>query len=149
MRNKICPKCGCIFDEEKLKCIDCSELLKQATPEEIYDYEQKARTGLNNASDRSENIKPEMWQCIAAAGLLAYSVVITLIFQLTFYLILLNAIFALAVIAPAFRIYINKDPKRGKKFWYKLYYPQAPYKFAFGGAVILNVFILAMLVFHE
>ncbi len=149
MRNKICPKCSCIFEEEKLKCIDCGELLRQATPEEIYNYEQKAKTGLNKASDSSENKNPELWQYIAAAGLIVYSILITLIFQLTFYLILLNTIFALAIMAPAFRIYVNKDPKRGKKFWYKLYYPQAPYKFAFGGAVILNIFILAMLIFHE
>lgn len=149
MRNKICPKCGCIFDEEKLKCIDCAELLRRATADELAAYECKTGKGLNRASDHSESTSPAPWQYIAIAGLMAYSIVITLLLKLDMQLIVWNAIFALALIVPAFRVFVNKDKRTGRRFWCKIYYPQFSYKIVLGGTIIMNIFILIGLIFRN
>lgn len=149
MRNKICPKCGCIFDEEKLKCIDCAELLRQATANEIAVFERKTKKRLNRASDHSEGTCPEPWQYIAIAGLMGYSVIITFLFGLSIHLIALNAVFALGIIIPSFRIYSNFKKGAERRFWFKIYYPHFRYKIAFYGALILNCFILLGLIFRN
>lgn len=148
MRNKICPRCGCIFDEEKLKCIDCDELLRTATDAEITAYEQKANKGLEKASVRSEATSPAPWQYIAVASLMAYSFIVELCFGGGWALIAFNALFCIALMFPKFDFFVNRD-KRGKRIWCKIYYPQFRYKLLFGTVVIINLFLLVGIIFKE
>ena len=148
MRNKICPICGCIFDEEKLKCIDCAELLRTATSEEIAGYEKKAKKGLDRASVRSEATSPARWQYIAVAGLMAYSFIVGFCFGGGWTLIAFNALFCIALMFPKFDFFVNHD-KRGKPIWFKIYYPQFRYKLLFGAVVIINLFMLVGIIFKE
>ena len=146
MRNKICPKCGCVFDEEKLKCIDCGELLRAATPDEITAYERKAAKGLNRASDHSENTSPALWQYIAVAGLMAYSFIVSFCFHVGWAFIAMNALFCLGIMIPKVQLYANLG-KGGRRFWGKIYYPQFRYKVVFGAVVIINLFLLVGIIF--
>lgn len=144
MRNKACPKCGCIFDEEKLKCIDCAELLRAATAEEIAAYEKKAKKGLDRASVRSEATSPAPWQYIAVAGLMAYSSIVGLCFGGGWALIAFNALFCIALMFPKIQF-----GKGGRRVWGKIYYPQFRYKVGFGAVVIINLFLLVGIIFKE
>ncbi len=148
MRNKICPKCGCIFDKEKLKCIDCAELLRQATTDEIAAYERKTIKGLNKASNQSESTSPAPWQYIAVAGLMAYSFIVGFCLGGGWTLIAFNALFCIALMFPKFDFFVNRD-KRGKPIWFKIYYPQFRYKLLFGAVVIINLFLLVGIIFKE
>lgn len=148
MRNKICPKCGCIFDEEKRECIDCGMILRTATAEELDKYNKKLRKNLHKLSDHSENTVPELWQYIGALTLLIVGLLLWR-FSDNIFLFVFNAVFAAGIMLPKFKINVSKDRNTQKRIWFKFYYPQFRYKFVLGFAAFFDLLIVFSIIFQQ
>ena len=148
MRNKICPKCGCIFDEEKRECIDCGMILRTATAEELDKYNKKLRKNLHKLSDHSENTVPELWQYIGALALLIVGLLLWR-FSDNALIFAFNVLFAIGVMVPKLKINISREQRAGKRIWFKFYYPQAKYKLALGFAAFFDFLLVFSIIFQQ
>lgn len=103
MSERYCPKCKVIYTNGQRECEECGTLLKTATEEELYEHNKIMNKKLNKASNKSESITPDLWQIISAALLVAYSIIIMLIFgKSNSPLLILNIIYAAVILMPKF-----------------------------------------------
>ncbi|MBO6231310.1 MAG: hypothetical protein J6O50_12195 [Ruminiclostridium sp.] len=69
MTAKICPKCGCVYQDGRSECTDCGEFTKPAALEEIAAFEKSSAKKLKNAA----GTYPRKWQIVAVCVLVLFS----------------------------------------------------------------------------
>ena len=62
MTAKICPKCGCVYDDGRGECADCGEFTRKATDEELAVFQRSNEKKLKHAV----GTHPHRWQMIAS-----------------------------------------------------------------------------------
>ncbi len=106
MNEKICPECGVVYTNGQRECEQCEKLLRNATEEELAEYEKKMKKKLGKASNSSESIIPELWQIIFSAVLLLYGIFVLIVCGKTT-LLIFNTIFVFSMLIPNFAGYFK------------------------------------------
>lgn len=112
MNARICPKCKVIYTNGPRECEECGKLLKNATEEELVEFEKKKKKTLNKSSAFSSSAIPSKEHIIAAIVIPLYSFIMWIFFNSAFLgLIFWNLFLSLCSFIPRFRILISKNFK--------------------------------------
>lgn len=102
MTARICPKCGCVYENGRSECTDCGEFTRKATGEEIADFKKNRLKSMRTVS----GTRPKNWQYAASAALAVYSVLIIVLFSAAGFgfpwITIINFLYAVGLLIPVF-----------------------------------------------
>lgn len=112
MNERICPKCRVIYTNGQKECEECGKLLRNATEEELTEFEKKKKKTLNKSSAFSSSAIPSKEHIIAAIIIPLYSFVMWIFFDNAFFgLTFWNLFLSACSFIPRFRILVSKNYK--------------------------------------
>ena len=150
MKVRICPKCGCVYNDGRAECADCGVFTRAAAESEIHAFEDTASYETERQYAHYAGDHPKKWQYAGAAALPIYALVMDLVFGGMFRLLLIvDIIIGAALIIPAL-----KSPNLLSDFIFNRFENRREFAYYYIGrmlmlaaAVILNgVFTLVLLV---
>lgn len=155
MSKKICPQCGCIFDNGRFECIDCGKRLVSATDEDVAAYNKKYRKTLSRVSAMSAKAIPSKWQIFGAGILIVYALLLIIFVksdlngerEQAFSLLVVNIITAAGLLIPKPKLLINtkKDTNGKKRISFQFIYYKKVVMVWFCFAILLNVLISSII----
>ncbi|MBQ9384154.1 MAG: hypothetical protein IJT87_07945 [Ruminiclostridium sp.] len=150
MTARICPKCGCIYDDGRAECTDCGEYTRKADDEELAVFAAKNAKKLK----RQSGLRPHRWMYIAAAALTAYSAVLIIVFAVLgwgfAWISVLNLLFAVGLFFPVFDDLTWLYNLIARKKWvFQLRYNYTRLMIGTVLIVIFNIMLLVQLLFAK
>lgn len=110
MNEQICPKCRVIYTNGQRECEECGKLLRNATEEDLKDFEKKKKKTLNKSSAFSASEVPSKEHIIASIISPLYSLVMGIFFNKAFLgLTFWNLFLSVISYIPRFKILIVKN----------------------------------------
>lgn len=112
MNERICPSCKVIYTNGQRECEECGKLLRNATEEELADFEKKKKKTLNKSSAFSSSAIPSKEHIITAIIIPLYSFIMWILFDNAFFgLTFWNLFLSACSFIPRFRILVSKNLK--------------------------------------
>lgn len=109
MNERICSECKVIYTNGQRECEECGKLLKNATEEELSEFEIRKIKSLNKAFAFSSSTIPTKQHIICAILIPLYSLIMWIFFGKAFFgLTLWNLFLSVLSFVPRFKIHIGK-----------------------------------------
>lgn len=150
MTAKICPKCGCVYADGRSECTDCGEYTRPATNGEVWEFASGNVKKLRSAS----GTRPQKWQYISAAVLIAYSAALIALYAMLGlgfpWISVFNFVCAAALVIPVYdKLAMLLDAVKRRRFKVQLTYNYTRLRIGLVIAIIINLLYISVWLFME